>query len=433
MTEENGSTPLFRKEAADYQTYSWLGRPYLSNIFSSTIICLISTTTVMLLILFLVFGQYTHRVSLTGVLVPSAGLINILAPADGLLTLCEAKEGLQVSLGETICTLNIENKKEPQETTLAIAEQIHAKQEKIKSQIQLRKLMGQTEKNALLEQENDLKQQTVQLNLQIDISREYVEQLRKESVNIDVYLSKHLITKSRHDERKDTYTQQRIKLEALNYELLKLVSSMSQLHQKYEILDSQIKKDIVDLNSQLITINQELLANNGHRELPIKAPANGTITAVQALTGQTVQSGSPILTILPDHAFLEAHLMSNSRNIGFVRKGDRVLLRYEAFPYQKFGQYGATVSSVSRAPLQQGGGIEKSLAKSKNQLQDSQYRITALPDQEYIFAYGNKEYLLPGMELSADVFLDSRPLYQWILEPLFSLRVDAPTSSSKPN
>lgn len=366
---EKKRTPLFRKEAPDYQAYSWLGRPYLSSIFSVTIICFISIAVAILIILFLIFGQYTQRVSVAGVLLPSAGLVSILAPADGLLTLCNVKEGSRVSVGKNICTLNIENKKESQETTLAIAKQIQAKQEKIKSQIRLREIMGQDEKSVLLKQKNVLKQQTVQLTLQIKISKEYVEQLQKEAADNDVYLTKHLITKSRYDERKDAYIQQRIKLEALNYELLMLENSQSQLQQKYDILDLQIKKDVADLNNQLITNNQELIANNGHRELPIKAPVNGTITAVQALTGQSVQSGSPILTILPDQAFLEAHLMTNSRNIGFVRKGDRVLLRYEAVPYQKFGQYGATISSVSRAPLQQGGETEKSVTKSESDLQ----------------------------------------------------------------
>ena len=57
------------------------------------------------------------------------------------------------------------------------------------------------------------------------------------------------------------------------------------------------------------------------------------------------------MTLVPAGARLEARLYGPSRAIGFVRPGQRVLLRYEAFPHQKFGQYEGVVRSVSRSTV----------------------------------------------------------------------------------
>ena len=46
---------------------------------------------------------------------------------------------------------------------------------------------------------------------------------------------------------------------------------------------------------------------------------------------------------------MQAELLAPSSAVGFIHQGGRVLLRYSAFPYQKFGEYGGTVVTVSDA------------------------------------------------------------------------------------
>ena len=60
------------------------------------------------------------------------------------------------------------------------------------------------------------------------------------------------------------------------------------------------------------------------------------------------------MTLVPAGALLEARLYGPSRAIGFVRPGQRVLLRYDAYPHQKFGHYAGTVTAVSRATVSPG-------------------------------------------------------------------------------
>ncbi|WP_262145166.1 hypothetical protein [Serratia ficaria] len=53
---------------------------------------------------------------------------------------------------------------------------------------------------------------------------------------------------------------------------------------------------------------------------------------------------------------------------------------------------------------------------------EGHYRVTVALDKTAITAYGRQEPLRIGMAVAADVELDSRRLYEWLLEPLWSLK-----------
>jgi membrane fusion protein len=56
------------------------------------------------------------------------------------------------------------------------------------------------------------------------------------------------------------------------------------------------------------------------------------------------------------------------------------------------------------------------------QLKEPVYKITVSLAQQSITAYSEEIFLKPGMMLSADVILDERSLFEWLMEPLYSLR-----------
>jgi membrane fusion protein len=129
-----------------------------------------------------------------------------------------------------------------------------------------------------------------------------------------------------------------------------------------------------------------------------------------------------MLTIVPAHERMQAELLAPSTSIGFLRPGQRVLLRYSAFPYQKFGEYWGTVTEISRAALQ--AEELKALVPSMQPAEQAKtfYRLTVVPDRPDVMAYGRSEPLQASMQVDARVLLDRRPIYQWILEPLYRLQ-----------
>jgi membrane fusion protein len=99
--------------------------------------------------------------------------------------------------------------------------------------------------------------------------------------------------------------------------------------------------------------------------------------------------------------------------MGFARPGQRVTLRLDAFPYQKFGVQHATLASIA-------GSMELPERPGPDGMQPY-YRLIALLDKQTVPAYGEEVPLRPGMRLMADIVVDKRSLLEWLLEPLYSL------------
>jgi membrane fusion protein len=126
------------------------------------------------------------------------------------------------------------------------------------------------------------------------------------------------------------------------------------------------------------------------------------------------------MSLVPAGSKLEAHLFSPSRSIGFLKPGQRVLLRYEAYPYQKFGNYEGVLTSISRSSMSpselpaQVAGLTRLTGTSTEPV----YRLNVGLKSQTVNVYGKPVALQPGMLLAADVMIEKRRLGEWILDPV---------------
>ena len=140
---------------------------------------------------------------------------------------------------------------------------------------------------------------------------------------------------------------------------------------------------------------------------------------MRSMVGQSIDVNQALLTLVPTGGELMARLYAPSSSIGFVRPGDPVLLRYQAFPYQKFGQHEAVVDTVSTSavsPTELAGLPVAGLAPG-----EPVFAIQVRLRSGTILANGEQRPLQAGMQLEADILQERRKLYEWMLEPLFSV------------
>lgn len=110
-----------------------------------------------------------------------------------------------------------------------------------------------------------------------------------------------------------------------------------------------------------------------------------------------------------------------SRAVGFIKPGMTALLRYQAFPYQKFGQHSARVREVTTTSVHPDELLNSAaLIPGRAQLEPV-YRVRLELNQQTVQAYGTATPLRSGMLVDASVVLEQRKLYEWMLEPLFSI------------
>ena len=175
-------------------------------------------------------------------------------------------------------------------------------------------------------------------------------------------------------------------------------------------------REVSRLEQRLLQIDAEVSQADANASHLVRAPISGRVTALRARTGEAAHPDTPLAIILPQDAKLIAEIYVPSRAIGFVEPGKSVKLLYDAFPYQKFGFARGTIMRVSgAAQLPQEIGIIR-------QSSEALYRIEiALPEQT-VMAYSQEMGLQAGMELTADIILEERRLYEWLIDPLRSAR-----------
>ena len=81
--------------------------------------------------------------------------------------------------------------------------------------------------------------------------------------------------------------------------------------------------------------------------MTIVAPKDAVISTIMVSKGQSISDNVIIATLLPENPKLEANLFIPSSAIGFIKVGLPVSIRYDAFPYQKFGQQKGIIDEIS--------------------------------------------------------------------------------------
>jgi membrane fusion protein len=172
-----------------------------------------------------------------------------------------------------------------------------------------------------------------------------------------------------------------------------------------------------DLEGKRAEIERALAENAVQRTTVWHAPKDGIVSSLFIKSGQAVNAGQILLAIVPKDSPLQAQLLVPSSAIGFIQPGDPVVLRYQAYPYQKFGLHQGRVKVVSRSAMTP-AQVTNLLGQ---QARESLYRVDVELSAQKVEAYGTDEPLKPGMALEADILLDRRRLIEWVLEPLHSM------------
>lgn len=200
-------------------------------------------------------------------------------------------------------------------------------------------------------------------------------------------------------------------LQALQRQKLAAGQRLAQLEQALEEIPAERAAVEAMEQRDLAVLEQERVELRARGESVVMAPIAGSVGALFVHAGQAVQAGQPLLALLPASSQLEAHLVVPGAAIGFISPGDAVLLRYAAYPYQKFGQHPGRVLRISRNALSAGeGGGEPG------------YRVVVALQRQSVRTAGREQPLRPGLVVEADILGERRRLWEWLVEPLQTLR-----------
>lgn len=414
---------LFRDKAIDAQKSKWIGEVILIRPFSFTVLTIVVAIFTVLLVSFIFFGSYTKRTSVKGLLIPNTGLIRVYSAEGGTVSEKFVKEGQLVEKGTPLIALKMTRYNSTGNYN-----------ESVQQQIELKKQSLDTEKNKLKDlhlnsvQQLNAEIQSIRLDLiKLDgLIAEQRQRLALAQENAHRYRDlkdKEYISIEEYQLKQDNYISLKVALQSYEREKNTKQAELENKLLAQQGLASKLESELTLVDRQLASNQQEFLENKARDSLLLQANATGKIASTNAEVGQFISPNIPVMNIVPTPSYLEAHLFVPSSAIGFIRTGQTVKLRFQAYPYQKFGQGEGVIHSISATtmnPQELTNLGELSQGVTLNQ-SEPVYLVKVKLEQQFVKAYGESKPLKVGMAFDADIMQEKRKLYEWVLEPLYSI------------
>ncbi|NTX24095.1 HlyD family secretion protein [Burkholderia cepacia] len=415
---------LFRSEAAQARRMRVLGDIVLVHPLSMTLLTVVAMVMAACVVLFFALGTYTRRTTVSGVVMPDAGLVKVYALQPGIVVERDVKEGQRVTRGQTLYTVSTELQSAAQGATqAALIAQARQRKASLLAEMDKTRSLQQDERDTLRAKIGNLKGTLAQIDDQLAAQRLRTSIAADGATRYRGLLAQDYISKDQAQQREADLLDQQSKLNGLLRDRASTLQSLTEASNELSGLGFKQQNQLAQIDRNVIDVDQNLIESEAKRRIVVTAPEAGIVTAAIADVGQSVDTSRPLASVVPGGARWQAHLFVPSTAIGFVRVGEPVLVRYQAFPYQKFGQYGATVVSIARtalsaAELANDGGPAATPGEGRDA---TFYRVIVALDAQHVTAYGAQQPLQAGMTLQADILQERRRLYEWVLEPLYSL------------
>jgi membrane fusion protein len=411
-------TSLFRHEVVDFQEIErQFGRAILLQPISLKVLTWFLASFVALMLVLLFIGQYSRKATVSGYLIPASGTAKIFALQRGTITKVDVTEGQEVQEQQPLLTIDTAQiSGTGEDVNAAILSTLLSQRDELNSQIAGEARRETSERDRFTHLTQGLNDQITQLEDQIPLQQDRIKISESLVASISKLVTKGVVTDVEFKRRKADLIGQSQSLNSLRQELAARQNQLTDAQYTLNQLPIVIAEKIQLLRNELSSVEQRIAEINGRRAFVVRAPISGRVSALQASSGKLAEPNQLQLEIIPTST-LKAELLVPSRSIGFIRVGQPVGIRYDAFPYQNFGRYKGTITEISHNIL-----TRSDVSSGFITLEEPVYRVTAALNRQDISAYGKSMPLQAGMLLKADVILDKRSLMRWVLDPLLSVK-----------
>lgn len=414
---------LYRTEAIEYKRHHWRGKALLLAGLPAWLIVLLSTLFLIALIVAVIFCKFTQRIDVKGEVITLPHSINVFSPQQGFIIKQYVKIGDLVKKNQPLYEIDVSRNTSSGNVSAAQVESIN---EKIYNSEEIIKKLVHNKNQTLNALNEQLKTSTDSLKVTIRMLQNTQAGLKKMHDNLasyDKYLSDGLITKDQYNYQHSLYFQQQSAYQSLVSQKMQLESQITQLNSDKVTKAADFDNQISSQYNQTNDYKNQLIESNANGNLIVKATADGRIESLSATQGQTVDNGSSLAQIKPIgnvEYYLILWLPNNS--IPYLKIGDSINIRYDAFPADKFGQFPGEIISISSMPASRQEMSEYTNVNNGSTQQElALYKaIVKIKDKE--FSYKGKTLSLSnGLKAQAVVFLEERPLYMWMFTPIYKI------------
>jgi membrane fusion protein len=406
--------PLFRPEVYTAPPSAW-GATRLRPPLPWQCVVAVCVSVVAAFILLLVKGQYVNKAKVVGYLAPAQGIVTLWSPSGGVITQLYVREGDSVAAGQALCVITNEGATAAGNTQVKILEQLKTKKTSLEESLAQQDTIVNLEQAKLNAQREKLKSDWLQNRAEYNLSESKIHSLQLLGEKYQHLYRQQFVSELELEQARQRLLEAQLQIQSLTQTGNYLHNEIARMAQEYKLSAVHSEERKKALLRDISQLQQEIVQQEQNSARQIVAPTAGIIGNVPAHVHQMVNANERLITLLPLHSPLQATVLVPSRAAGFIALGQDVVLRYSAFPYQKFGTQQGKIIAIDQAAT---------LPSDSNlvlPIKEPSYLVSVQLAQQFIHTYQEPTPLKPGMLLDADIYLDRRSLAEWLLDPIRSI------------
>ncbi|MGP0089275.1 MAG: HlyD family type I secretion periplasmic adaptor subunit [Xanthobacteraceae bacterium] len=171
---------------------------------------------------------------------------------------------------------------------------------------------------------------------------------------------------------------------------------------------SALSQELVKARNDLDTARAAAEKASRHNDLVRLTAAEPSVvlTVARVSVGSVLREGDQIFTLMPLRTPVEAEIHIASRDVGFVRPGDRCIIKIDAFNYTEHGIAEGDVRWISEGAF---------TTDDNNQPTDTYYKARCAVTATNFIQVPKNFRLIPGMTLEADLKVGTRSVAMYLL------------------
>ncbi|WP_045860060.1 HlyD family secretion protein [Teredinibacter purpureus] len=411
---------LFRKRFVRNYRRRLYGDVLVSPNKAQKIISLIILCVTVGVVVFACKGTYTKKETVVGWLITAEGSSGIYPKGVGVVTKVYVVEGQYVEKGAQLLEIEEDQFLRGKEDAVQAVQSEYLKQIDALEASIARYTAVSREEEARLTAELAFKKRSLKLLEGQVVTREGILSFAILEVKRQRALRS---SNNSSDKQVEGAERAKLEVEAHYQDVVRAVESqkneISSLESKLRILPTERLNRLAQYESQKGELEQELIVYRGQRSRVTVAPLSGVVSNLQVHEGLQINpaSAKPLMTLVSKENELYATLLVPIRAIGMIEELNKVHLRYDPFPYQKFGGFPGEIDSISESPI-----MPYELIDPPVQVSEPVYLVRVKNIGQEVGMAGVSYKLRAGMTFKADVELEERKIVEWIFEPFFGLK-----------
>lgn len=410
---------LFRPEALQAVQQQWLGRVMIAQPPALRWCVALALAVAIALAALLGWASYTRKAAVPGVLLPDRGLVRLAPSAAGTVLERHVAEGQAVRAGDLLFVLAQDRFSRNDAAQAALDRAVAAQRRSLEDVAGQQQALARSRDRALGLRLEALQAEQAQLAAEAALQQRRLVLARQSLARLQSLQAQSFVSEAQVQARQEELLALEAQGQALARQLAALGRERAEMEGERSTLPAQRDAAVAQVGSELAELSRDSADLHGVRRIELRAPLDGTVHGLVAAPGQSVAPPAALASLLPAGAALQAELLAPSRTMGFVRPGQPVRLRLEAYPHARYGVITGQVARIDRVPL-----AATELAGLALPLRDAagepQFRIVVTLDALPPDWAGLP--LAAGLRLHADVLLERRRLWQWLLGPLLGLQ-----------